>query len=883
MTTQSPPVTTVDDADNKNQRRSYDGLNSTDTQNIETDTTSPADGSDTNFEVPTESKKSPRASDVKDKIPYQDIVYDDHDNVYTKRFEEEDQETLLRSESEKSGEVSVRPLRLTPIGREQESTEFDKKFRRYAKKHDLPLHFLQDNPKESMVISKGKRTPSKSHSRYEHYKTANTFSEFMTSSLAGRPKGQSLKKARSTALADFIWDYERGFIIFPGNESCLPGHIFDARQLAKDNQLPCQSDLLFDSAKVCKAMRAAIDNDDEFDSDLFEKALLMSHTVEPDNIFLDHRATLMAYAESISRKLLMQDPETKTFHETPKNMRSAVNGPDKDKWLPSMKRELDAMKRKDVWEEVTSLPLGTIPLPCMFTYKLKSDKSGFISEWKSRLVALGNLAKEGIHYSSDEISSSVFSYDSLRTVISLATGNNWKICQLDISNAYLNAPMKDEVFLRHPLKETTPDGLPIFLKLKRSIYGLAQSGYNWAQLLHGHLKSGGFEQSIADTCMFRLKTTRGELDPNCPEKDRNMIEEILVGTYVDDCVYAGSSDFILNWFKSYIASKFEVKQSESGPLEWILGARVYRDIENGTTTINQSVAIEKLARKLDLLKSNPCKSPMTPTPLPLPDREKRPPPEFDYLSVIGSLLHIVNYTRPDCAFAVSYLARHSATYDKSYVDATKRVVKYLFHTRHMGITYFREREGFCTNEPVAWEAGSHPLDWKQDPNERLKLFTDASFGNDISTKRSTSGEIIFLNGGPISWFARLQKLVALSTAESEIYAAIDGTKVIAHLKVLLSDLGARDNLPVTTYQDNRACIIMGSQLRNHRNARHYVTRLSYLQQQVTNGTIKFCDCHTNDQLADGMTKPLPDEPYLQFSRAIVPSVHDLYPSYQSCP
>ena len=54
----------------------------------------------------------------------------------------------------------------------------------------------------------------------------------------------------------------------------------------------------------------------------------------------------------------MQDPETETFHESPKKMRTAVNGPDKDKWLPSMKRELKAMKDKDVWEEVTTLPRG---------------------------------------------------------------------------------------------------------------------------------------------------------------------------------------------------------------------------------------------------------------------------------------------------------------------------------------------------------------------------------------------------------------------------------------------------------------------------------------------------------------------------------------------
>ena len=74
-----------------------------------------------------------------------------------------------------------------------------------------------------------------------------------------------------------------------------------------------------------------------------------------------------------------------------------------------------------------------------------------------------------------------------------------------------------------------------------------------------------------------------------------------------------------------------------------------------------------------------------------------PPSDFDYLSVMDSLLYIVNYTRPDCVFAVSCLARHSINYDKLYVDTVKRVVKYLFHTRHMGIAYFKEKEGFCTN------------------------------------------------------------------------------------------------------------------------------------------------------------------------------------------
>ena len=106
----------------------------------------------------------------------------------------------------------------------------------------------------------------------------------------------------------------------------------------------------------------------------------------------------MAYAEKVSKDYLMQDSNTLKFHCTPKSLREARNGEDKDIWIPSMERELNAMKRKEVWDEVTDLPIGTIPLPCMFVYKIKGDKTGFISEYKSRLVACGNLAKEGVHY-----------------------------------------------------------------------------------------------------------------------------------------------------------------------------------------------------------------------------------------------------------------------------------------------------------------------------------------------------------------------------------------------------------------------------------------------------------------------------------------------------
>ena len=73
----------------------------------------------------------------------------------------------------------------------------------------------------------------------------------------------------------------------------------------------------------------------------------------------------MAYAEKVSKNNLMQGRVTKRFHETPKSIKMARTGEDKDIWIPSMGRELDGMKRKEVWDEASEPPIGTIPLPCM--------------------------------------------------------------------------------------------------------------------------------------------------------------------------------------------------------------------------------------------------------------------------------------------------------------------------------------------------------------------------------------------------------------------------------------------------------------------------------------------------------------------------------------
>ena len=98
-----------------------------------------------------------------------------------------------------------------------------------------------------------------------------------------------------------------------------------------------------------------------------------------------------------------------------------------------MKREHEAT-RKDVWEYNI---LNSRHYNSPITYKLKL--SGFMSEWKSHLVTLGNLAMEGIYHQPNQISSSVFSYYQVK---SLNKKNNWKFLSLDISNLFEGAKDK---------------------------------------------------------------------------------------------------------------------------------------------------------------------------------------------------------------------------------------------------------------------------------------------------------------------------------------------------------------------------------------------------------------------------------------------------------
>jgi len=103
--------------------------------------------------------------------------------------------------------------------------------------------------------------------------------------------------------------------------------------------------------------------------------------------------------------------------------------------------------------------------------------------------------------------------------------------------------------------------------------------------------------------------------------------------------------------------------------------------------------------------------------------------------------------RFNIAFGVNVLSQYLQNPGLQHWRAAKRILRYLKETVAEGITYCKQ---MSSKKPVS--------------------YSDADFVRDENERRSTSGYIIILQGGPISWSSKLQKTISLSTAKTELVA-----------------------------------------------------------------------------------------------------------------
>mmetsp|Transcript_728 Transcript_728/g.1558 ORF Transcript_728/g.1558 Transcript_728/m.1558 type:complete len:617 (-) Transcript_728:444-2294(-) len=532
-----------------------------------------------------------------------------------------------------------------------------------------------------------------------------------------------------------------------------------------------------------------------------------------------------------------------------------------ERWCEAMDDEIVSMVKFGVYKKLPKSAAGNRQiLGARWVYKRKTNRHGEVYRYRARLVAQGFRQRAFDSFDPDQTFSPVVHKNTLRLFLSVCAAENLKIYQADVKAAFLQAPLAEKIYLRAPpgyasVDETT--GEEEIWELSKAIYGLKQSGACFWQAMHSHLIENDFKPMLGDPCFFRKEMPDGGV--------------ILVVTYVDDLTFAVSNPDDHSHFMSMMRSRFVIDEGEGAPVEWLLGMAIDQDLEEGSVRINMETAITKLAMgmltKEELVKASDVHYPMLSSSM-LPKLQTREVSvkEFDYLSVVGSLMHLANCVRCDIAYAVGCLARFALNPGKAHVKACKRVVMYLYNTRTLGITYSRPQDSTERNVPCMSEAAKHPLDNGQN---QLQSFADSDYAAD-ETRRSTYGNVTMLNGGPISWTSTLGKTVATSTCEAEVNAAVAAVKDAVHLKRLLIDLKLIEEFSLRIMEDNSACIAQAhSGLRHVRNAKHYEVKLRFLQQRVVDNEVEFVYCPTDHQLADVFTKPLDETKFLGFRASLL--------------
>ena len=93
--------------------------------------------------------------------------------------------------------------------------------------------------------------------------------------------------AKRVVTDDLNWDFERWYVVFSGNESRLPGHIYDAVELAREYSLQCYSQELEEQCKTYAECMATLEYPDTVDTDLFQRAILHGYVLDGSYTFLD--------------------------------------------------------------------------------------------------------------------------------------------------------------------------------------------------------------------------------------------------------------------------------------------------------------------------------------------------------------------------------------------------------------------------------------------------------------------------------------------------------------------------------------------------------------------------------------------------------------------
>ena len=465
----------------------------------------------------------------------------------------------------------------------------------------------------------------------------------------------------------------------------------------------------------------------------------------------------------------------------------------------AMEKEYQKFKDYDVFEEVKDTP-NIYKIPSQWVITSKDQKKEGEGSYKARLVCLGNLDKK---YNLRATDSPTISRESLRMILSTIANLEWRLKSCDVSSAFLQGCELNRTVYMSPPKEFKKEG--IVWRLKKPVYGLADSGRLWYQRIRQKLLELGCKILTGDEACFTF-TQKGKVKG-------------LLGIHVDDIVYGGTEEFE-NQIIQPLTQFFNISKSDSDAFVFC-GMKISQASDLSITVSQNDYA--------DTIEDVPDYSEMS-------EAGKN----TLLKSIAGQVLYL-SWTRPDIVFDASDLLRVGRTTNERLKLAEKLLKKV-----HNG------------NSEVKFKKLGHLSDLE------LYVHSDASYNNLKNGKVSTAGYVILLKSRstghcvPISWSSKPIIRVTRSTMSAEaraLEAAADHAVFYARqIKELYT--GRRTNLgiSVSCFIDSKTlhdALVSTRQIEE----RSLVHLIYGLKDKLEHREIyRIAWVSTKRQLADGLTK-----------------------------
>ena len=494
-----------------------------------------------------------------------------------------------------------------------------------------------------------------------------------------------------------------------------------------------------------------------------------------------------------------------TYHD-------AIVSKDCNKWQAAMNDEIASLIENDTYDLCNRPNRPIIGGRWVYSKKCSNENPEI---FKARFVAKGFAQIPGIDY--HETFSPTARLSSIRVLANVAVHENLVVHQMDVKCAFLNAKLDCEVYIEQPegFKKVGKNGENLVYRLKKSLYGLKQSGRLWNNLLHSFLVDQNFVRSEAENCVY-IRCENGT--------------KIIIIIWVDDLIIAGSSLKAVEEMKVSLSNKFKMK--DFGQISNFLGIQF--DFKLGSIVMHQAKYAEKILSRFHMLDCNPKSVPCEPNIVKIDGSNSE---IFEnnrlYREIVGSLVYLMSCTRPDLSYVVTKLSEKLEYPTIAHFNLCKFVLKYIKGTIDQGLIF------------------------KQN-NDALKLigYSDSDWGSS-SDRKSITGYCyrLFDDCSFISWKTRKQPTVALSTCEAEYMAVTHAVQEGIFLRQLLLDLRYPD-MTINLFVDNKGAIDLSNNPVHHNRSKHIDIRYHFVRNYVQDGTVSICHVPSQDNYADYFTKPI---------------------------